>query len=105
MEGSCSRLRFMNPIEWLKAIYDTFGTPYPRASLVAVGCLGAICFVAVWLFAAKQVEKAHVSNTPSPASGPASTKGGMSPAVTGNGNNIQYDQSSNPKKKTGPPPK
>jgi hypothetical protein len=95
----------MNPFELLKAIYESFGTPYPRASLVAVMILGAISFGAVWLFAAKQVEKGHLAGTrggPAAVSGPASTKGPNSPAVTGNGNDIQYDQSPNPdnKKKT-----
>lgn len=97
-------LHFMNPLDWLKAIYETFGTPYPRASLVAVGFLGAICFVAVWLFAAKQVEKGRQISSPSQVSGPATTSGDKSPAVTGNGNSIQYDQSSTPKKKSEPPP-
>jgi hypothetical protein len=95
----------MNPVEWLKAIYEAFGTPYPRASLIAVMVLGGILFAAVWLFAAKQVEKAHgVLNTPA-ASGPATTKGPNSPAVTGSGNDVQYDQSSHPEKKTDPPKK
>jgi hypothetical protein len=92
----------MNPLEWLKAIYESFGTPYPRASLVAVMILGAISFAAVWLFAAKQVERDHVAGTrgAQPAvNGPASTKGPNSPAVTGNGNDIQYDQSPNPDNK------
>jgi hypothetical protein len=83
----------MNPIEWLKAIYETFGTPYPRASLIAVAILGAISFAAVWVFAAKQVEKGHkVQSAPSQVSGPASTAGPQSPANTGNGNEFKYDQ-------------
>jgi len=94
----------MNPIEWLKAIYETFGTPYPRASLVAVGFLGAICFVAVWQFAAKQVAKDHqASGAPVSVSGSATTSGNNSPANTGNGNNITYDQSSSTEKKSKPP--
>src|SRR5258708_37874929 len=96
----------MNPLQWLKAVYETFGAPYPRASLVAVTILGAILFAAVWLFAAKQVEKdRHTSTAPSQASGPASTTGDKSPAVTGNGNTISYDQSSPPEKKAEPPRK
>jgi hypothetical protein len=96
----------MNPLQWLKAIYETFGTPYPRLSLIAVTILGAILFASVWLFAAKQVEKdRHNSNAPSQVSGPASTKGDKSPAVTGNGNDIKYDQSSHPETKTEPPKK
>lgn len=87
----------MNPIEMLKSIYETFGTPYPRASLAVVGLLGAICFVAVWLFAAKQVEKGTPSQSiPSQVNGPA-TAGNGSVANTGNGNTI--DQSSAPEKK------
>jgi hypothetical protein len=96
----------MNPLQWLKAIYETFGAPYPRASLVAVAFLGAIFFSAVWLFAARQVEKDRVPSTgsaPPTASGPATTKGPNSPAVTGSGNDVQYDQSSRPEKKQEPP--
>lgn len=50
MGRSSSRWRFMNPMETLKAIYETFGTPYPRASLLAVMFLGAISFAAVVAF-------------------------------------------------------
>jgi hypothetical protein len=88
----------MNPIEMLKSIYETFGTPYPRASLVVVGLLGAICFVAVWLFAAKQVEKGTPSSSsPSQVNGPA-TAGNGSVANTGNSNTI--NQPSAPEKKS-----
>src|SRR5258707_4651209 len=96
----------MNPLQWLKAIYETFGTSYPRASLIAVMILGGVATGAVWLFAAKQVEKDRGTTTqgvPPSVSGPASTKGSNSPAVTGNGNDIRYGQSSQPEKK--PPPK
>jgi hypothetical protein len=92
----------MNPIEWLKAIYETFGTPYPRASLAVVTVLGAIFFAAVWQFAANQVEKSHAPSASQPTqlqtSGSASTQGDQSPANTGNGNNVQYEQPSSPKK-------
>jgi hypothetical protein len=89
----------MNPIQWLKAIYETFGTPYPRASLVAVTLLGAITFAAIWLFAAKQVQKGEAVGTPSQVTGPASTAGPESPAITGNGNTFKYDQSAPKEKK------
>jgi hypothetical protein len=96
----------MNPLQWLKAIYETFGTPYPRASLIAVAILGAILFAAGWLLAAKQVEKdRQISPAPSQVSGPASTAGDDSPAVTGSENKITYDKSSHPEKKTKPPKK
>jgi hypothetical protein len=106
-QESAEFLCLMNPLQWLKAIYETFGTPYPRLSLVAVSILGAISFAAVWLFAAKQVEKdRHTSHAPSQISGPASTTGDRSPAVTGNGNDIKYDESSHhPEKKAEPPKK
>jgi hypothetical protein len=80
---------------WLKAIYEFFGTPYPKLSLFVVTILGAVAAASIWLFAAKQVAKDHqAANAPSQVSGPASTTGNQSPAVTGNGNTIQYDQSS-----------
>ena len=79
----------MNPMETLKAVYETFGTPYPRASLIAVALLGAISSGAIWLFLAKQVEKSKVvPSIPYQISGPA-TAGDNSVANTGNGNTIQ----------------
>ncbi len=103
MERQSFRWRFMNPMEWLKAVYETFGTPYPRASLAVVGFLGAVCFIAVWLFAAKQVEKSHqvsiIAPVPAQVSGAASATNG-SIANTGNGSTI--NQSPPPEKK---PPK
>jgi hypothetical protein len=95
----------MNPIQWLKAVYESFGTPYPRASLIAVMVLGAIVFGAVWLFAAKQVEKDRGTSASPVVTGPASTKGPNSPAVTGTGNDFHYDQSSHSEKKTESPKK
>ena len=90
----------MNPVQWLKAIYETFGTPYPRASLAAVTCLGAIGCAAVWVFAAKQVEKDRQTQTAPPSmTGPATTSGDNSPANTGNGNTFNYDQPSQPERK------
>ena len=90
----------MNPLQWLKAIYETFGTPYPRSSLIAVMIIFAVFGGAVWLFAAKLVEKDRQNTSaPSHVSGPASTSGDKSPAITGNGNDLQYDQSSPPKEK------
>jgi hypothetical protein len=54
----------MNPMETLKAIYETFGTPYPRASLIAVMLLGGILFGAAWLVLARQVGKGTVAVAP-----------------------------------------
>lgn len=84
-------------MDWLKAIYETFGTPYPRASLIAVMALGAILFGALWLVLARQVQNAAASqNVPSQVTGSAATgDGGV--ANTGNGNTIN---SSPPEKKS-----
>ena len=84
----------MNPMDWLKAIYDFFGTPYPRVSLVVVTILGGAAAASIWSFAAKQVEKdRNASTVPSQVSGPASTAGDNSPANTGSENEFKYDQS------------
>ena len=87
----------MNPVDWLKAIYETFGTPYPRISLAVVTALGAVLFFAVWTFAAKQAAKDHVSAAPRGTAGrsigSASTSGPNSPIVSGSGNTFNYGRS------------
>jgi hypothetical protein len=100
----------MNPVEWLKAIYETFGTPYPRASMALVVILGGVSFGLVWHFAAKQVEKSHQaisvpSKAGAPATGAASTTGSQSPAITGDGNQVTYGQTSAPSDKKDVPKK
>jgi len=93
-------------MDLLKSIYEFFGTPYPRLSLVLVTILGAAAAFSVWSFAARQVEKDHKSSSALPqVSGPASTAGVESPAVTGSGNSIRYEQPSDPHEKTKPPKK
>ena len=93
----------MNPLEWFKAIYETFGTPHPRASLIVVMALFAGFGAGVWIFLAKQVEKDRLNkNTPPNVSGPASTSGPNSPANTGNGNEFRYDQTPPPKEQKPP---
>lgn len=88
----------MNPLTILKAVYQTFGTPYPRLSLVIVTILCAGFGAGVWLFLAKQVENDRIHTHEAPnVSGPASTSGDNSPANTGNGNQFRYDQSPAPK--------
>ena len=68
-----------------------------------VTILGAVVAYSIWSFAAKQVAKDHQpANAPSQVSGPASTTGNQSPAVTGNGNSFDYEPSS-PERKTEPP--
>ena len=106
MTRSSSRWRFMNPMPLLKAIYEIFGSPYPRASLILVVILGAVVAGGGWWFIGKQVAKDHQTPAPpqgaaSTTTGPASTSGPKSPAVTGSGNNIQYGQS--PPKEKKPP--
>jgi len=94
----------MNPVEWLKAIYEVFGLPYPRASLVLVTIFGAVIFFGIWTFAAKHVAKDQASratprqSTSSSSIGSASTTGANSPIVPGNGNNFNYSEPKQPPK-------
>jgi hypothetical protein len=83
-------------MEWLNAIYETFGTPYPRASLVAVMLLCAIFGGAAWLVLARQVNKTSTTNVPTQVSGPAAASNG-SVANTGNGNTVNQSSSSEKK--------
>jgi hypothetical protein len=90
-------------MQWLKAIYEKFVVPYPKISLVAAVILGAIVFGGTCILLGKQVEKDQRQRIAPPdiqkASGEAQTSGSHSPAVTGDGNNIQYDQSAHPEQK------
>jgi hypothetical protein len=61
----------------------------------------AVFAVVYFLNPAQLVEKPTLSK----ASGDAKTSGSKSPAVSGNGNNIKYDDSSNHEKKAEPPKK
>jgi len=91
----------MNPLDWLKALYETFGAPHPRLSFVVVIILAAICSAGVWAIAAKQYEKS-LTKTPdaviTPKTGNATAVGDHNVAASGDGNVIKNDQSeSNPK--------
>ncbi|HEX3740901.1 MAG TPA: hypothetical protein VHV29_14470 [Terriglobales bacterium] len=77
-------------IDFLKQIYDAFGTPHPRISLLVVMVLAALVAGALWYSLGKQVEKGRRASVPQQVSGPASTSGTNSPAVTGNGNTLTY---------------
>jgi hypothetical protein len=82
---------------WLKPLYELFGFPYPRVSLAAVMVLGAAFSGGVWMLVGKQAEKDHqLSVAHPPMSGPASTTGSESPAVSGNGNNVTYNNDAAP---------
>lgn len=88
----------MNPLEWLKAIYEVFGTPYPRVSLFVVTVLGGAISCWIWIFLANQVAKDCKALAPPPQSaspsfvGSASTSGANSPIVSGNGNTFKYSE-------------
>jgi hypothetical protein len=95
----------MNPLDWLKAIYETFGMPYPRASFLVVTLLGAGLFAGTWMLTAKQVEKDHkaTSDSSGAQSQPkgattnhAITSGPQSPAITGHDNQVQYENALKP---------
>src|ERR1039458_1988835 len=67
-------------------------------------CLGVIFLAYFFAYTSFRGQPATVQIPapvvePSQKTGNAATSGDNSPAVTGNGNNIQYDQSSHPEKK------
>jgi len=93
-------------LDWLKPLYEFVGSPYPRASFVIVvvlGCIaGGLASGAIWHHTAKLVEQDHQTISPPRVSGPASTSGDKSPAVTGDKNSIVYSEPSAPEKKPDP---
>src|ERR1700733_15281634 len=100
MERS-SRWRSINPMEWLKAIYETFGTPYPRASLIAVMLLCAIVGGAAWLVLARQVDKSKANTDLVPSVN--TTNGAQSPIMPNNGAPVTISNDNSKSKQ--PPPK
>jgi hypothetical protein len=85
----------LNPLEWLKLAYETFGAKYPAGSMIAVMLLGAFVFGAVWQITAHKYQKDQIGDRQAPAvttqqTGAAKTSGSNSPAITGSGNEISY---------------
>ena len=83
----------MNPMEWLKVAYETFGAKHPTASLIVVMALGALIFGAVWVVGAQQYEKSHnalnapaVPNVSPPATN--ITSGPQSPIMPNNSGTV-----------------
>lgn len=74
----------------LTSVYEAFGTPYPKLSLLIVCLLGALTFGVVWVFLGKQVEQQVQVPPPPPTiqvTGPANA-GDSGIANSGNGNKI-----------------
>lgn len=57
MDRPGSRWRFLNPMEWLKPIYELIGTRYPVGSLIIATLLGAMMFGGGWWLLGRQYEK------------------------------------------------
>lgn len=53
----------MNPLDWLKALYEAFGVRNPPMSYVVVACIGAVISSGLWFLGAKQVEKDKANET------------------------------------------
>ena len=92
---------FLDPREWLKLAYETFGVKHPIGSLIGVMILFALSGAAIWMISANLYEKAHATEqatTKSPKSGSGQVADcGIN--VDGNGNkigdvNCKADQSS-----------
>jgi hypothetical protein len=96
-------------LELARLIHEAVGIESPRKFMFACAIFGAVTFLCLgWLidkgYRAKlkeQVQPPTAIAAPK-SSGDASTAGPNSPAVTGNGNDIKYDQSSSPPKKKAP---
>jgi len=96
-------------LEIAKLIYDAIGIESPKKFIVVCAIFGAIVFSGLgWLIAkgaqAKNAE-IHPASAPASQTGNATTSGGQSPAVTGNGNSVTYGSPSDTSKKKPEPPK
>ncbi|MFZ1087205.1 MAG: hypothetical protein WAN35_19755, partial [Terracidiphilus sp.] len=75
----------------------------PRISLVVVFIIGGLLASGCWRILAYQVgSEKRTSIAPAVSTGSATTTGDGSPAITGSGNVLTYDQSSQGNKKRKP---
>ena len=85
------RWRFLNPLDWLKSLYEAFGAKHPAFSFMVVMIVGALVFGALWRGGAQQYEKGRTTmNAPAPLppAGPISTDAPCSPVTQGSGNTV-----------------
>jgi hypothetical protein len=94
MNRDSSRWLFLNPLEWLKSLYETFGVKHPAVSLVIVMIIGAGAFGAMWKVGEHQYEKAlavakaAAGSQPAPPVGPITTNAPCDPVTLGSGNAV-----------------
>jgi hypothetical protein len=90
----------MNPMEWLKTLYEAFGARHPSGSLAVVmvlgGLLGAAICGTLWLVGANQYQKSLVE----PARSVNTTTGAQSPIMPNNSGSVTITDESD---KTGHP--
>jgi len=55
---------FLNPLEWLKFLYETIGAKHPTGSLVGVMIACALIGAVLWKVGALQYEKSHTDSIP-----------------------------------------
>lgn len=84
----------MNPLEWLKSLYETFGVKHPAVSLIIVMIVGASAFGAMWKIGEHQYEKAlavakaPAAPQPAPPVGPIITNAPCDPVTLGSGDTV-----------------
>jgi len=87
----------LNPLQWCKFIFEfTGGDTHPVASFILTSLIFLLFGVLVWRAGSVQYRKDKSNAAPTqirPATGNATTSAPRSPAVTGNGNTVVYDDS------------
>jgi hypothetical protein len=84
----------LNPLEWLKSLYEVFGAKHPTASFAVVMIVGALFAGVLWMVGAQQYEKGRAAlGAPARTSptGAVTTTAPCSPVITGNGNTVAAD--------------
>lgn len=101
--SSSSRWRFMNPIEWIKAIYGWLGAVHPKVSFAGAIILGAVLGGAFWKFAAYVYAKDHPPTaTAQPAPTVNTTTGTGSPILPNNSGNVTISNDGSKSKESTP---
>lgn len=90
MEGSSSRWRFMNPLEWFKWVYEVSGGErHPAVSFIMTVFVFSLVGAVIWRAGLMQHQKSIATSQPQPTgitTGNVTVSGSGNLANSGNGN-------------------
>jgi hypothetical protein len=81
----------VNPLDWLKILYEAFGAKHPITSYAVVMIVGALVFGAAWTLGARQFEKSRTEGILPTPPAVIQNSGDCSANIAGSGNKTSVD--------------